>query len=219
MTGRTVVAAATSIGTGDSSIPNRLLRGERADLVILADAVLLKLIREGLVIADSYTPLVVSEIGLAVRAGARKPAVGTESSLRETLLRAQSIVYSYSVSGAYVSTRLFQRLRIADQMRIKSWCISDGERVGAVIARGEAEVGFQQVSELLPIRGIDHITPLPSAFQERNLFSAGVGARTRDLQAARAVIRFLISPDAADAIRQSGLEPLETMQPAGALGG
>jgi molybdate transport system substrate-binding protein len=208
LTGKTIVTAATSIGTGESSIPRRLQRGEAVDVVIVADGVLLGFIKEGLIVAQSHTPLARSAIGIAVRAGAPKPDISTVEALKRTLLDAKSIAYSASVSGDYVSTELVERLGIADQVRKKSRRIEGGERVGAVIARGEAEIGFQQISELIPVPGIDHITPLPPEVQKVSVFSAGVALSSSDPDAARAVIRFLASPEAAEAITNSGLEPL-----------
>ena len=210
LTKKKLVTAATSIGTGDNSIPNRLRRGEPVDIVIVADAVLLGFITEGLIIAESHTPVARSVIGMAVRAGAPKPDLGTAEALKRTLLQAKSIAYSASVSGEYLTTELYQRLGIADQVMSKSRLIGGGERVGAVIARGEAEIGFQQMSELLPVPGIDHVTPLPPEVQKVSLFSAGVAASTRDAVAAQAVIKFLSSSGAANAITKSGLEPVKT---------
>jgi molybdate transport system substrate-binding protein len=207
LTKKKLVTAATSIGTGENSIPNRLRRGEAVDVVIVADAVLAGFITDGLIKADTYTPVARSAIGVAVRAGAPKPDVSTVEALRRTLLQAKSIAYSASVSGDYVSTEMFQRLGIADQVLGKSRRIEGGERVGAVLARGEAEIGFQQMSELLPVPGIDHVTPLPPEVQKVSVFSAGVALSTRDLDAAHAVIKFLASPEAARAITNSGLEP------------
>ncbi|MGH7874084.1 MAG: substrate-binding domain-containing protein, partial [Candidatus Binatia bacterium] len=146
--------------------------------------------------------------GMAVRAGAAKPDIGTVDALKRTLLRAQSIAYSASVSGEYLTTELYQRLGITDQVMSKSRLIGGGERVGAVVARGEVEIGFQQMSELLPVPGIDHVTPLPPEVQKVSVFSAGVATSSEGLDAARALIRFLSSRDAADAITKSGLEPL-----------
>ena len=208
LTKKKLVTAATSIGTGESSIPNRLRRGEPVDVVIVADAVLVGFIKDGLILAESHTPLARSAIGMAVRAGAPKPDIGTVDALKRTLLQAKSIAYSASVSGDYLSTELFQRLGIADQVVSKSRRIEGGERVGAVVARGEAEIGFQQISELLPVPGIDHVTPLPPEVQKVSLFSAGVAQSTRDSAAAHAVIRFLASAEAAHAITSSGLEPI-----------
>ena len=208
LTNKKLVTAATSIGTGKTSIPNRLRRGEVVDVVIVADGVLVGFIKDGLIIAESYTPLARSAIGMAVRAGAPKPDLSTVDALKRTLLQAQSIAYSASVSGDYLTTELYQRLGIADQVMSKSRLIGGGERVGAAVARGEAEIGFQQMSELLPIAGIDHVTPLPPEVQKVSVFSAGVATNTRDSDAAHVVIRFLASPEAAGAITKSGLEPI-----------
>jgi molybdate transport system substrate-binding protein len=203
-----LVTAATSIGTGENSIPNRLRRGEPVDVVIVADAVLLGFIKDGLVMAESYTPVARSAIGMAVRAGAPKPDISTVDALKRTLLEAKSIAYSASVSGDYLSTELLQRLGIAEQVLSKCRRVEGGERVGAVIARGEAEIGFQQMSELLPVPGIDHVTPLPPEVQKVSVFSTGVASSTTDSDAAHALVRFLASPEAASAIANSGLEPI-----------
>ena len=145
---------------------------------------------------------------MAVRAGAPKPDLSTVEALKRTLLEAKSIAYSASVSGEYLTTELYQRLGIADQVISKSRLIGGGERVGTAVARGEAEIGFQQLSELLPVPGIDHVTPLPPEVQKVSTFSAGVAVSTRDSAAAHALIRFLASPEAAPAITKSGLEPI-----------
>jgi molybdate transport system substrate-binding protein len=208
LTKKKLVTAATSIGTGEQSIPNRLRRGEAVDIVIVADAVLAGFIKEGLVTAESHTPLARSVIALAVRDGAAKPDISTVDALKQTLLHAKSVAYSASVSGDYLTQELVQRLGIADQVLGKSRRVEGGERVGAVIARGDAEIGFQQLSELLPVPGIAHITPLPAEVQKISVFSAGVAVSTRDAEAAHAVIRFLASSEAAPSITRSGLEPI-----------
>jgi molybdate transport system substrate-binding protein len=210
LTKKKIFTAATSIGTGENSIPNRLKRGEAVDVVIVADAVLRELIKDGLVLAETYTPVARSAIGMAVRAGAPKPDISTVDALKRTLLQAKSIAYSASVSGQYLTTELYQRLGIADQVTSKSWLIGGGERVGAVVARGEAEIGFQQISELLPVPGIAHITPLPQEVQKVSLFSAGVAASSSDSELAHSVIKFLASSEAANAITKSGLEAIGT---------
>jgi molybdate transport system substrate-binding protein len=208
ITGKKLVTAATSIGTGETSIPNRLKRGEAVDVVIVADAVLRQFVEDGLVLRDSYTPVARSAIGMAVRAGAAIPNIGSVDALKRTLLQAQSIAYSASVSGDYLTKELYQRLGIVEQVLSKSRLIGGGERVGAVVARGEAEIGFQQISELLPVPGIAHITPLPPEVQKISLFSAGVAASTSDAALAQTVIKFLVSPEAAPAITKSGLETI-----------
>jgi len=208
LTKKTIVTASTSVGTGENSIANRLKRGEIVDIVIVADTLLRQFIDERLVLAEGYTPVARSTIGMAVREGAPKPDISTVDALKRTLLQAKSIGYSASVSGQYVTSELVQRLGIADQVLSKCRFIGGGERVGAVVARGELEIGFQQTSELLPVPGIAHITPLPPEVQKVTLFSAGVAASSGNPDTARAVIRFLASGEAAHVITKSGLEPI-----------
>ncbi|HUH81095.1 MAG TPA: substrate-binding domain-containing protein [Solirubrobacteraceae bacterium] len=202
-----VVTVTTSIGTGDTSIPNRLKRGEVADLVIVAERVLRQFIAEGLVMSEGSAVVARSSIGMAVRKGAPKPDISSLEALRNTLLRAKSVGYSASESGKYLTTELYQRLGIADQMLPKSRLVGGGERVGTVVARGDVEIGFQQMSELLPVQGLDHITPLPPEVQKVSSFAAGVGATSPSPALARTVIQFLVSPEAAAAIASTGLEP------------
>jgi molybdate transport system substrate-binding protein len=208
LTEKKIVTATTSVGTGESSIANRLKRGEVTDIVIVADDLLRRFIEEGLVLAEGRAPLARSSIGIAVRAGAPKPDMRSSDAVRHTLLQAKSIAYSASVSGQYLTTELCQRLGIADQVLSKSRLISGGERTGAVVARGEAEIAFQQMSELLPVPGIAHITPLPPELQKVAVFSAGVAASSPNADLARSVIKFLASAEAAPAIARSGLEPI-----------
>jgi molybdate transport system substrate-binding protein len=203
----TVVTAATSMGTGAESIPSRIQRGDSVDVVIVADAALDELVRDGLVVAGSKVALARSAIGMAVRAGTPKPDISSIEALKRTLLAATSVAYSASVSGDYLSNELFRRLGIADQMKAKSRRI-EGERVGAVVARGEAAIGFQQISELLPVPGIDYVGPLPPEVQRVTVFSAGVVVGAENPEAARALIRFLASPAAIPTIEKTGLEPL-----------
>ena len=202
-----IVTAATSVGAGADSIPSRLQRGESIDIVIVADTVLAQLAEEGLVIADSRRDLARSAIGIVVRAGAPKPDIGSVDALRQTLLNAKSIAYSGSVSGTYVSTELFRHLGIADQVAAKSRKI-ERERVAAVVARGDAEIGFQQISELLPVPGVDFVGPLPAEVQRVTTFSAAVVTKSRHVEAARAVVDFLASDEAERVAVKTGLEPL-----------
>jgi molybdate transport system substrate-binding protein len=202
-----LVTVATTMGTGAAFIPSRLQRGEPADVVIVADDSLRQMIKDGLVLGDSRVELARSNIGMAVRAGAPKPDISSLAAFRTTLQQAKSIAYSASVSGVYLTTEVFPRLGIADQVMGKSRRI-DTERVGAVVARGEAEIGFQQIAELLPVPGIDYVGPLPPEIQRTTVFSAGVVAKSANANAARALIKFLASPAAAAAITKSGMEPM-----------
>jgi molybdate transport system substrate-binding protein len=202
-----LVTAATSMGTGADSIPSRLARGESVDVVIVAADALEELIKKGLVVAGSRVDLARSSIGMAVRAGARKPDITSVDGLKQALLEAKSVAYSASVSGDYIFGELFPRLGIAEQLRSKSQRI-ERERVGAVIARGEAEIGFQQISELLPIDGITIVGPLPPEVQRVTVFSAGIAAGSRHPAAARDLVRFLVSPAASSTVAKSGMEPI-----------
>lgn len=200
-------AFGASMGNAPDSIPSRLQRGEPADVVILAAPAVDDLIKQGKVVPGSRVDLVRSAIGIAVRAGAPKPDIGSVEALKRTLLAAKSIAYSDSASGVYLSHEMFQRLGIADQIMGKCQRIAN-EPVAAVVARGDAEIGFQQISELLPVPGIDYLGPLPPELQKVTVFSAGVAAGTKNPDAARALIKFLASPAAARAITDSGLEPV-----------
>jgi molybdate transport system substrate-binding protein len=202
---RIVIGATTS--TGPDSIQNRLQRGEPVDVVIMADTALDGFIRDGRVVAASRVDLVRSEIGIAVRAGAPRPDVSSTELFKRALLQAKSIAYSASVSGVYLSTEVFQRLGIADAVLPKSRRI-EGERVGTVVARGDAEIGFQQVSELLPVPGIELIGPLPPEVQRVTVFSAAIATSAGAPDAARTLIAFFGSPEAAPIIRRTGLEPI-----------
>jgi molybdate transport system substrate-binding protein len=202
---RIVIGATTS--TGPDSVQNRLQRGEPVDVIIMADAALEGFIKDGRVVVGSRVDLARSAIGMAVRAGAPTPDISTVDAFKRTLLQAKSIAYSASVSGVYLSTELFQRLGIADQVLPKSRRI-EGERVGAVIARGDAEVGFQQISELLPVAGITLLGPLPDSVQRMTVFSAGVAVNATSRDRARALISFFSSPAAAAVIRKTGMEPV-----------
>jgi molybdate transport system substrate-binding protein len=185
----------------------RLERGEPTDVVIMAAPALEELIRQGKLVPGSRVDLVRSSIGMAVRSGAPKPDISTVEAFTRTLLEADSIAYSASASGTYLSTELFLRLGIADQLEEKSQRI-ESERVGAVVARGDAEIGFQQISELLPIEGIDYVGPLPDDVQQATVFSAGIVTGAENPDGARSLIEYLSSPAVEPAIVEAGLEPV-----------
>jgi molybdate transport system substrate-binding protein len=202
-----IIVSGGSVAGVPDSIPDRLQRGERADVLIMAAGGIDDLTRAGRVVAGSRVDLARSSIGVAVRAGAPKPDISSVDSLKRTLLQAKSIAYSSSVSGAYVSTELFQRLGIANQVLAKSRKV-DGEPVAAVVARGEAEIGFQQISELRPVRGIEVVGPLPSEVQRVTVFSAAPVAGSANPSGGQALIEFLSSPAASAAIAKSGMDPV-----------
>jgi molybdate transport system substrate-binding protein len=207
-TGTQVLSAyGASMGAASDSIPSRLARGEPADLVILARPALDALVAQGRVVAGSQVDLVRSLIGFAVRAGAPKPDISTVEALKRALIDAPSIAYSASASGVYYETELLKKLGLEDQVKPKSRRILS-ERVGTVVARGEAALGLQQVSELLPIEGITFIGVLPPEVQRVTVFSAGISATARAPEAARQLIRHFTSPAAVSVITKSGLEPV-----------
>jgi molybdate transport system substrate-binding protein len=204
--GEKVVTLTTSTGVGADAIPNRMARGDAVDVVILPEAALDDLIARGLIAAGTKVALARSAIGMAVRAGAPKPDITSVEALRTTLLRARSVAYSASVSGEYLVTELFPRLGIGDQMKTKSQRI-ERERVGAVVARGEAEIGFQQISELLEVTGVDLVGPLPADVQRVTVIAAGVATRAVNRSGAAAMIKMFASPQAAAAIKAAGMDP------------
>jgi molybdate transport system substrate-binding protein len=195
-----------SMGTTHNAIPIRLERGEAIDVVIMAAPALDELIKQGKVRAGTRVDLVRSLIGVAVKAGAPRPDISTVDALKRTLLAAKSIAYSDSASGVYLSTELFPKLGIADQIKSKSKKI-EADPVGGVVATGEFEIGFQQISELRPVKGIDIVGPLPPGAQKVTVFAAGIPATAKHPEAAKALIEWLASPVAYSAIKKSGLEP------------
>lgn len=207
-TGNTVSTGwGPSMGKTVDAVPARLARGEPVDVLIMVGYALEDLVRQGVVAPGSRVDLARSGIGVVVRAGAPHPDVSSTAALRQALLDAKSVAYSDSASGVYIQTEMFKRLGIAEQMSGKARMIP-AEPVGEVVARGDAEIGFQQMSELKPIHGIDLVGPLPPEVQQVTVFSAGVLARSAHPDAARALIAYLAAPGAAAAITDSGMEPM-----------
>jgi molybdate transport system substrate-binding protein len=211
-TGNKVLTAyGPSMGTTVNAIPVRLERGEHADVLIMVGYALGDLVKQGKVIGDSRVDLVKSPIGIAVKAGAPKPDISSADSVKRALLAAKTVAYSDSASGVYVSTEMFDKLGIADAMKDKAKKIP-ATPVGEIVARGDAELGLQQIAELRPVSGIDIVGQLPPDLQKITVFSAGIASVSREPDAGRALIKFLASPAARDALVNSGLEPI----PAGA---
>jgi molybdate transport system substrate-binding protein len=148
-----------------------------------------------------------SKIGAAVKQGAPAPNISTVEALRQTMLAAHVIAVSDSASGVYIQAQLLRKLGIEDQVRGKIRMIP-ADPVGGVVAKGEADLGFQQVSELRPIQGITLLGPIPDAVQEVTTYKAGVVASSHRKDAALAFVRFMASPAAAAAIHESGMEPI-----------
>ena len=207
-TGHKVLTAyGPSMGTTTNAIPVRLERGEPADVLIMVGYALDNLAKEGKVIPDSRVELVKSPIGIAVKSGAPKPDISTADALKRTLLAVKTIAYSDSASGVYVSTEMFDKLGITDAMKDKARKIP-ATPVGEIVARGDAEIGFQQVSELKPVEGIDIVGPLPDELQKITVFSAGIASVSKEPEAGKALIRFLGSPAARAEIVKSGMDPI-----------
>jgi molybdate transport system substrate-binding protein len=201
-----VTSYGPSMGGEPDSIPMRMARGEPVDVVILARQGLDDLVKNGKVLPGSCVDLVRSETGMAVKAGAPKPDISTLEAFKKALLDAKSIAYSDSASGIYISTELFQRLGVADQVLPKSKRTTG--RVGLAVARGDAEIGFQQISELLPVPGIEVVGPLPPGAQRVIVFSAGIAVDSHNPDAARTLIDFFTLPQAIPTIKKSGLKPM-----------
>ena len=203
-----------SIGKAPDSIPSRFERGEKFDLVILSEGGLEALMKEGKLMPGSRVDLAKSQIGAAVRKGTPKPDISTVAKLREALLNAKSIAYSASASGTYLSNELFPKLGIEEQMKVTAKRIFS-ERVGAVVARGDAELGFQQVSELIYFKELDFIGTLPDEVQQTVFFSAAQvkGSSTESADAARQLVRFFTSQAVSDIVRATGLDPVVRSAP------
>jgi molybdate transport system substrate-binding protein len=198
-----------SMGTTHNAIPVRLERGEAIDVVIMAAPALDDLTKRGKIRADSRVDLVQSKIGVAVKAGAPKPDISTLDALKRTLLAAKSIAYSDSASGVYLSTELFPKLGIADQIKSKCRKI-EADPVGGVVASGEVEIGFQQISELRPVKGIDIVGELPPGAQRVIVFAAAIPTTSKHPEAAKALIQWLASPSNYTLIQKTGLEPVKS---------
>jgi molybdate transport system substrate-binding protein len=206
-TGNTVVTSyGPSMGETPQAIPMRLSRGEPADVLIMVGYALGDLVTKGQVVAASRVDLADSPIGVAVKAGAPRPDLSSPDTLKAALLAAKTIAYSDSASGVYVSTEMFQKLGIVEQMQGKARKIP-ATPVGEVVAQGMAEIGFQQISELKPVAGIDIVGPLPPALQQITVFSAGLASAAPQPDTGRALIAFLSSKQAASVIVASGLDP------------
>jgi molybdate transport system substrate-binding protein len=184
-------------------VAGRLKGGEAVDLVILSSKAIDELVAAG-TLADRQD-LAQSGVAAAVKAGAPKPDISSGDALKRAVLAAKSIAYSTGPSGVYL-IELFERMGITGQIQAKVKQVK-GEPAGAVVARGEAELGFQQMSELLPVPGIDIVGPLSPDVQKITVFSAGVHRKSQVADAARALVRFFQAPAAAPVIRNKGMEP------------
>ena len=207
-TGHKVLTAyGPSMGTTVNAIPVRLERGEPVDVLIMVGYALDDLVKKGKAIADSRVDLVKSPIGIAVKSGTLRPDISTTDAVKRALLAAKTIAYSDSASGVYVSSEMFDKLGIKEAMKDKARKIP-ATPVGEIVAHGDAEIGFQQMSELLPVEGIDIVGPLPDELQKITLFSAGIATVAKEPEAGKALIKYLTSPAARPELVKSGMDPI-----------
>jgi len=199
-TGRKV----TTTWAGTVDIMKRMAAGQTYDLVIVSSTAVDDLIKQGKV-KGPRVDLAKTGIGVAVRAGAPKPDIGSGLAIKKALLAAKTVGYSTGPSGVYLMG-LFERLGIAAEVKAKTRQVPSGGTVGTILASGEAELGFQQVSELVHVSGVDFVGPLPPDIQHVTVFSAGIPTNAKAPEAARALLDFLIAPAARIVIQKHGLE-------------
>lgn len=197
-------AVIESVGGVDAA--KRAAAGEAFDVVILASNAIDKLLASGHLLPGSKVDWVQSGVAMAVRAGAPLPDLSSPDALREAVLAAHSISVSTGPSGVALN-QLFERWGIAEQIASRMVQAPPGVPVGSLVAKGEVALGFQQLSELLHVQGITIVGPLPPAIQITTTFSAGIGAQSKHVDVARALLAYLASPQAEDAKRQQGMEP------------
>ena len=190
-----------SMGKAPEAIPNRLARGEQADVVIMVGYALDELIKQGKVDPASRVELADSRIGLVVRQGAPKPAIGTDAELKAVLSQAKSIAYSDSASGVYVEKELFKKLGVPAKGNM-----IERLPVAEQVAKGDYEVGLQQVAELLPVPGVTYVGKLPEDVQSVTRFAAGIPVNAEHPTQARALLHYLASPEAQPVVQSTGLD-------------
>ena len=196
----------TTLFSGTLNVQKHLAAGEPYDLIIMAGPAIDEQIKLGKAAAGSRVDFAKSGTGVAVRKGAARPDISSAGALRKTLLAAKSIGYSTGPSGVYMQS-VFEKLGIAGEVKRKLKQTPSGVFVGTLIASGQTEIGFQQISELVHFPGIDYVGPLPGELQRMTVFSAGIHAGAKQADAAKALVRFITAPAAAAVIRKHGLEP------------
>lgn len=192
--------------TGTANIKKQVAAGEVYDLVIVGGPEIDAFIQQGTIVPGSRTDLVKSGVGVAVRAGSPKPDINSSEALKKMLLAAKSVGISTGPSGVHMAN-LFERMGIADQIKPKLKQAPSGVRIGSIIASGEADIGFQQISELIHSPGLDYIGPLPSEVQKITVYSAGIHIGAKQPEAAKALVKSLTAPAAAVVIKKYGMEP------------
>jgi molybdate transport system substrate-binding protein len=191
---------------GMVDIRKRLAAGEVVDLVSATGSLIDELIQSGSLVPGSRTDLARSKATVAVRKGAAKPDISSGDAVKRALLAAKTVGYSSGPSGEYL-IKLFERMGIAAELKGKTTQTPPGVPVGGLIEKGEVELGFQQMSELLPFKGLDIVGPLPADIELITTFALGLHARAKEPEAARALMKFLTSKEAAPVLREKGMEP------------
>jgi len=191
---------------GGVDVARRVQAGEAADVVVLAANAVDQLVDSGRLLAGSRVDLARSGMGIAVRSGGQRPDIGSEAAVRRAVLDAATIGYSTGPSGRYLVS-LFERWGIGAQVAARTVQAPPGVPVATLVARGDVAVGFQQLSELRGVSGIEVLGPLPPEIQHITVFSAAAAAGCTQPDAARALLDFLAGPDAADSKRRHGMEP------------
>jgi molybdate transport system substrate-binding protein len=190
---------------GGVDVAKRVQAGEALDIVVLASDAIEKLIAAGKVLAGSRVDLVKSGVAIAVRAGAPRPDISTENAVRSAVTNAKSLSYSTGPSGVYLE-KMFERWGILSAIRSRIVVPPPGTPVGSLVANGTVELGFQQLSELKNLAGIDVIGLLPAAIQTITLFSGGIATACGDPDGARAVLEFMASAAATDLKQKHGMD-------------
>lgn len=198
--------AVTIESVGGVDAARRVQAGEVFDVVVLASDAIDRLLQSGHAVAGSKVDLVHSGVAIAVAAGSPRPEIGSEDALRRAVQQARSVGYSTGPSGVALA-RLFERWGLADEIRERIVTPPPGVPVGHLVARGEVELGFQQLSELMHLPGIDVIGAMPEPLQIVTTFSAAVCSAAAQPEAARRLIAFMASPAAAEAKRRQGMDP------------
>jgi molybdate transport system substrate-binding protein len=196
----------TTVFTGTLGAQKRLADGESYDMIIMSSPSIDEQIKIGKVVAGSRVDIAKSGVGVGVPKGAPKPDISTTEALKKTLLAAKSIGYSTGPSGLYM-TGLFEKLGLASQVKDKLRQTPTGVFVGTIIASREVEIGFQQVSELSNFPGVDYVGPLPADVQNTTVFSSGMIVDAKEAEAAKTLVKFLTSAEAASAFKKRGMEP------------
>jgi molybdate transport system substrate-binding protein len=191
-----------------NAVLNLIADGATADMTIITREAIDRLVQDGIIVDGSTANLAQSAVGLAVRAGAPKPDIGTVAALRRTLVDTNSIAFTRLGASGVHFAQVIERLGIADDVRRKAH-IGDAY-VGEVVARGQAEMAVQQISELMAVKGIDIVGPLPDEVQKISVFAAGIFRAARNLDGARKLITYLAEPRFAPVLIRNGLEPFRS---------